>query len=182
MKKNFKLIAVLLSMSLVFSSCIGSFNLTNKVKDWNESLGNKFINELVFIGMHIIPVYPLTMMADAVVLNSIEFWTGSSALAKQENGTKVVKNQKGEDIAITSCTDGYVISNGNEELKLQFDAADNSWSAVSNGEVTKLLTIDAESNQAELYMLNGETMDVELNAEGMNAARNIISANCFAAK
>ena len=53
---------------------------------------------------------------------------------------------------------------------------------VSNGEVTKLLTIDAESNQAELYMLNGETMDVELNAEGMNAARNIISANCFAAK
>ena len=56
MKKNFKLVAVLLSMSLMLSSCIGSFNLTNKVKDWNESLGNKFVSELVFIGMHIIPV------------------------------------------------------------------------------------------------------------------------------
>ena len=102
MKKNFKLVAVLLSMSLMLSSCIGSFNLTNKVKDWNESLGNKFVSELVFIGMHIIPVYPLTIMADAVVLNSIEFWTGSSALSKKENGTKIVKNQKGENIAITS--------------------------------------------------------------------------------
>ncbi len=182
MKKNFKLVAVLLSMSLMLSSCIGSFNLTNKVKDWNESLGNKFVSELVFIGMHIIPVYPLTIMADAVVLNSIEFWTGSSALSKKENGTKIVKNQKGENVAITSCTDGYIISNGNEELKLQFDVTDNSWSVAYNDEVTKIVTIDAANNKAELYLLNGETMDVELNAEGMDAARRAIEANCFAAK
>lgn len=182
MKKNFKFAAVLLSMSLIFSSCIGSFNLTNKVKDWNEGLGNKFVNELVFIGMHIIPVYELTILADILVLNSIEFWTGSSALAEKENGTKIVKNQKGEDVTITSSADGYVISNGNEEVALLFDAADNSWNVAYNNEVTKLLTIDADNNKAELYLLNGETMDVELNAEGMNAARNIISANCFAAK
>ena len=182
MKKNFKFVAVLLAVSLMLSSCIGSFNLTNKVKDWNESLGNKFVNELVFIGMHIIPVYPISIMADAIVLNSIEFWTGSSALSKKENSTKIVKNQKGEDVAITSCADGYIITGANEELKLQFNEADNSWSVASNGEVTKLLTIDAESNKAELYMLNGETMDVELNAEGMNAARNVIATNCFATK
>ena len=125
MKKSFKFVAVLLSASLLLSSCIGSFGLTNKVKDWNEGLGNKFLSELVFIGMHIIPVYPLTIFADAVVLNSIEFWTGSSALAK-ENGTKIVKNQKGENVAITSCADGYIISNGNEELKLQFNEGDSS--------------------------------------------------------
>lgn len=182
MKKNFKLVAVLLSMSLILSSCIGSFNLTNKVKDWNEGLGNKFVNELIFIGLHIIPVYELTIMADILVLNSIEFWTGSSALSKKENSTKIVKNQKGEDVAITSCADGYIITGANEEIKLQFNEADNSWSVASNGEVTKLLTIDAENNQAELYLLNGETMNVELNAEGMNVARNIISTNCFAAK
>ena len=182
MKKNLKLVAVLLSMSLILSSCIGSFNLTNKVKDWNGGLGNKFVNELIFIGLHIIPVYELTIMADILVLNSIEFWTGSSALSKKENSTKIVKNQKGEDVAITSCADGYIITGANEEIKLQFNEADNSWSVASNGEVTKLLTIDAENNQAELYLLNGETMNVELNAEGMNVARNIISTNCFAAK
>ncbi len=181
MKKSFKFAAVLLTASLVLSSCIGSFGLTNKVKDWNEGLGNKFLSELVFIGMHIIPVYPLTIFADAVVLNSIEFWTGSSALAK-ENGTKIVKNQKGENVAITSCADGYIISNGNEELKLQFNEGDNSWNLAYNGEVTKLLTIDAANNSAELYLLNGETMNVELNEEGMDVARRVISDNCFAAK
>ena len=181
MKKSFKFVAVLLSASLLLSSCIGSFGLTNKVKDWNEGLGNKFVSELVFIGMHIIPVYPLTIFADAVVLNSIEFWTGSSALAK-ENGTKIVKNQKGENVAITSCADGYIISNGNEELKLQFNEGDSSWNLAYNGEVTKLLTIDAANNSAELYMLNGETMNVELNEEGMDVARRVISENCFAAK
>ena len=181
MKKSFKFAAVLLSASLMLSSCIGSFGLTNKVKDWNEGLGNKFLSELVFIGLHIIPVYELTIFADAIVLNSIEFWTGNSALAK-ENGTKIVKNQKGENVAITSCADGYIISNGNEELKLQFNENDNSWNLAYNDEVTKLLTIDAANNSAELYMLNGETMNVELNEEGMDVARRVISDNCFAAK
>ena len=172
MKKNFKLVAVLLSMSLMLSSCIGSFNLTNKVKDWNEGLGNKFVNELVFIGMHIIPVYPLTLMADGIVLNTIEFWTGSSAISKKENGTKIVKNQKGENVAVTSCADGYVISNGAEELKLQFNEADNSWSVEYNNTVNKLISIDGDN--AQLYMLNGETMNVTLDEAGVAMARQMV--------
>lgn len=180
--KKFRFVAVLLSMSLVLSSCIGSFNLTNKVKDWNEGLGSKFVNELVFIGLHIIPVYELTILADVLVLNSIEFWTGNSAISKKDNGTKIVKNSKGEDVAITSCADGYVISNGDEEMKLLFDESDNSWSVAYNDEITKLLSIDETNNKAELYLLNGKTMDVELNNAGMDIARQVISSNSFASK
>lgn len=180
--KKFRFAAVLLSLSLVLSSCIGSFNLTNKVKDWNEGLGSKFVNELVFIGLHIIPVYELTILADILVLNSIEFWTGNSAISQKENGTKIVKNSKGENVAITSCADGYVISNGDEEMKLLFNESDNSWSVAYNDEITKLLSIDATENKAELYLLNGETMDVELNKAGMDIARQAISANSFASK
>ena len=113
MKRNFKLAAVLLSMSLVLSSCIGSFGLTNKVKAWNEGLGNKFVNELVFVCMHIVPVYPITLFVDGLVLNSIEFWTGSAPIAKKDNGTMIVKNAKGDDVAVTACADGYVLYNGN---------------------------------------------------------------------
>ena len=57
MKKN-KLnmvVAIALCVSLGLSSCIGSFKLTNKVLGWNEGVGNKFVNELVFIAFHIIP-------------------------------------------------------------------------------------------------------------------------------
>ncbi len=182
MKKNFKLAAVLLSMSLVLSSCIGSFGLTNKVKAWNEGLGNEFVNELVFVCMHIIPVYPITLVVDGLVLNSIEFWTGDAPIAKKENGTKIVKNANGDEVAVTSCADGYIISNGVDEIKFQFDDADNSWSAVHGDEITKFMTIDAQNNSAELYMLNGTTMEVELNDAGLNMARQAVAANSFAAK
>ena len=65
MKKN-KLnmvVAIALCVSLGLSSCIGSFKLTNKVLGWNEGVGNKFVNELVFIAFHIIPVYELPSVA-----------------------------------------------------------------------------------------------------------------------
>ncbi|MBQ8735620.1 MAG: DUF3332 domain-containing protein [Bacteroidaceae bacterium] len=182
MKKGFKFAAVLLSATIMLSSCIGSFSLTNKVKDWNEGIGGKFVNELVFICMHIIPVYPITLFVDGFVLNSIEFWTGNQAISKKDNGTKIVKNSKGEDVAITTTAEGYTISNGEEEVKFLFNEAENSWSVAYNDEVTKLMTIDTENNKAELYLLNGETMDVELTDDGMNIARQAISANSFAQK
>ena len=96
MKKNFKVAAILLSVCIVMSSCIGSFSLTNKLKDWNMGIGNKFVNELVFVCMHIVPVYEISILADALVLNSIEFWTGNSALSKNVGDSKIVKNSKGE--------------------------------------------------------------------------------------
>ena len=67
MKKSIKMAAVLLSACVMMSSCIGSFELTNKVKDWNMSIGNKFVNEVVFLAMHIVPVYEITIFADILV-------------------------------------------------------------------------------------------------------------------
>ena len=182
MKKNFKFFAVLMAMTLVLSSCIGSFGLTNKLKSWNEGLGDKYVNEIVFFCLHVIPAYPITLLVDGLVLNSIEFWTGNAPIAKQDNGTKIVKNAKGEEVAVTACADGYTISNGSDEIKFEFNSADNSWSAVYGDEVTKLMTIDSENNSAELYMLNGETMEVELNEAGVNAVREAVTGNSFAAK
>ena len=48
---------VALASSMLFTSCIGSFKLTNKVLSWNHQIGNKFVNELVFVGLWILPVY-----------------------------------------------------------------------------------------------------------------------------
>lgn len=181
MKKGFKLVAVLLSATLMLSSCIGSFSLTNKIKSWNEGLGDKFVNEIVFFAMHLIPVYPISLFIDGVVLNSIEFWTGNQVVQNDNNSTKIVKNSKGEDVAITATAEGYTVSNGTEEVNFIFNEADNSWSVASNGEITKLITIDAENNKAELF-INGETMAVELTEDGMNTVRQAISANSFAKK
>ncbi len=180
MKKNFKFVAVLMAACILFSSCIGSFSLTHKIKDWNESLGNKFVNELVFVCMHIIPVYELSIFADVLVLNSIEFWTGNNALGKAGE-TKVVKNTQGEDVTITTCENGYTLSNGDTAMNLVWDSADQSWSIEYNNQMSKIMKmIDTEN--AQLFLMNGETMNVSLDQNGVDMARQLIMSNSFAMK
>ena len=75
------LVAATLASSVLFSSCIGSFGLSNKLLDWNRNIDSKFVNELVFIAFWIVPVYEISALADILVLNSIEFWSGSNPMA-----------------------------------------------------------------------------------------------------
>ncbi|MGD8861368.1 MAG: DUF3332 domain-containing protein [Myxococcales bacterium] len=61
------------------SGCFGSFGATNALYDWNEGVSNnKWIQWLVFLVLIILPVYGLFILADAIVLNTIEFWTGTN--------------------------------------------------------------------------------------------------------
>lgn len=66
--------------------CYGSFNLTKKVYGWNGSLSNVVVRELVFLGMLIIPVYEVSLFIDAVILNLIEFITGSPPVSARGLG------------------------------------------------------------------------------------------------
>ena len=81
-KRNITLLtAATLACSLTFSSCIGSFGLTNKLLSWNQRINSKFVNELVFVAFHIIPVYEISCLADLLVINAIEFWSGDNPVA-----------------------------------------------------------------------------------------------------
>ena len=169
MKKTFKLTALLLATTIMYSSCIGSFQLTKKVFDINKSIGSKWVNELIFAACCVLPVYEITLFADAVILNSIEFWTGKKLLSN--NGEKkIVKNSKGENIEITAMENGYNLSNGAENMNLVFDEETQVWSAEYNNVSTNLIKI-VDENNAQLFLMNGEMMDVTLDAEGMNMAR-----------
>lgn len=175
MKKSFKALAILMSACILTTSCIGSFSATNKLKSWNERIGDKFVNELVFIGLHIIPAYELFILADILVLNSIEFWTGNSVVANPGE-TKIVKNSEGDDVVVTTTENGYNLSNGETAMNLIFDEADNSWSVEYNNQVNKLMKMTDENN-AELFLLNGETMNVTLDNQGIEMARQSVIGN-----
>ena len=173
-------LSVLLSGSVMFSSCIGSFALTNKVYDWNNSVGDKFVNELVFLVANIIPVYSATVFIDAVVLNSIEFWTDSNPIAcnvkevKGENGNYVVETNK----------KGYVITNEKtkEVVKLNFNESEKSWSVESNGQSVTFMTF-VDKDHVKMYNPNGEATVVELSKAGVMAYQEIINNNmAFACK
>ena len=45
-------VCAMLGGSIMFSSCIGSFGLWNNLKDWNQGVSNKFVNELIFVAFH----------------------------------------------------------------------------------------------------------------------------------
>lgn len=63
--------------ALVASGCFGSFGATMALYDWNKGVSdNKWLRWLVFLVCVILPVYWLFILADAIVLNTIEFFTG----------------------------------------------------------------------------------------------------------
>ncbi|MBR3941462.1 MAG: DUF3332 domain-containing protein [Bacteroidaceae bacterium] len=178
MKKHFKLTAMLLTATILFSSCIGSFRLTNNIKDWNEGLGDKFVNELVFIALHIVPIYEIAIFIDGVVLNSIEFWTGENVVA-EPGETRIVKNSQGQDVQVTALENGYTISNGETAMNLLFDAENQVWSAEYNNQSTDLVKLNGD-NTAQLFV-GGEVVDVTLDAQGINMAQMLLN-NSFAMK
>ena len=62
--------------------CYGSFNLVKKVYKFNGTVGDKWVNELVFLVMNVVPVYGAATFIDAVILNTIEFWSGTNPMAQ----------------------------------------------------------------------------------------------------
>lgn len=170
MKTNKTLIAVLLiSTSLLCSSCIGSFKLWGGLKEWNQGIGNKFVNELVFIALHIVPVYEVAYFADVVVLNTIEFWTGSSPIASNE--VKEVKGENGNYL-VASNENGYTITNkeDNQSLDLVYNKENKSWNAVTESESFELVKMN-DDGTATINMQNGTSMTVTPDSEGIASVR-----------
>ncbi len=172
------LLAATLTSSILFSSCIGSFNLSNKLLSWNKGIDSKFVNELVFIALWIVPVYEIAMLADILVINSIEFWTGDNPVA--DAGT--VKTIDGKDGIYTVETreDGYTIQKEGDEkvVDLNFDKAAKTWSVEADGESHKLLTF-TDGDEVVMYLPDGQEMNVSLNEAGVLAFKQVTTNFSF---
>ncbi|MCQ2287782.1 MAG: DUF3332 domain-containing protein [Muribaculaceae bacterium] len=166
MRKKYFTVAVVLSLAatLTLSSCLGSFALTNKVLTWNRQVGDKFVNEIVFFALWVLPVYELSMLADITVINSIEFWSGENPVIAQ---TKVIDGKDARYL-VKSDKGGYTITNLDDKTTVQFnfDAKDNSWSIESNGEEHKLFTY-VDDTHIKVANKDGGFDDVELSDQGV---------------
>lgn len=93
MRKYMGGIALALALMFGVQGCYGKFNLVRKVYKFNGSFGNKFVNEVMFLVMNIVPVYGIAGFIDAIVVNSIEFWTGKNPVTAQviTQGDKMAK-------------------------------------------------------------------------------------------
>ena len=167
------LVAATLASSVLFSSCIGSFGLSNKLLDWNRNIDSKFVNELVFVAFWIVPVYEISALADILVLNSIEFWSGSNPMASIGE-VKKVKGENGNYL-VETLENGYSITKEGEKtaMELIYNKEANTWNVVANGESTELLKMNNDGT-AQMYLPNGESMTVTLDAQGTLAARQMV--------
>lgn len=180
MKKfNMKMAAtVMICGSFIFSSCIGSFGLHSKLVSWNQGISTKFVNELVFLAFNIIPVYGVCYMADALVINSIEFWSGSNPIASIGD-VKKVKGENGNYL-VETLENGYSITKEGEStsIELVHDKELNTWNVVADGVSTELLQMN-NNGTAQINLPNGEEMTVALNAQGVAAARQAVGVNTY---
>lgn len=89
---------VLLGFMTMSTACYGPFNLTKNVYQWNSNvkgsgqINDKWMKEIVFFGMLIIPAYMFSALLDTFIFNSMHFWTGESPIKASDtavDGTKV---------------------------------------------------------------------------------------------
>lgn len=129
MKRRYFTVALVIALTGGFltSSCIGSFGLTKKILAWNKQVGNKVVNELVFIGFLIVPVYLVGVTADMLILNSIEFWSGSNPV--NDTSSTVVRGSDGIDYLVECSPAGYRITSkaDGSVLRLDFHPETDSW-------------------------------------------------------
>ncbi|WP_223642662.1 DUF3332 domain-containing protein [Corallococcus sp. EGB] len=87
------------------TGCFGSFKLTQKIWQFNKGVsGNKFVQWLVFLVFVIIPVYEIGALVDSLVVNSIEFWSGSNPVGSVEGedpNTRIVKLSPTDTLKMT---------------------------------------------------------------------------------
>lgn len=181
MRKKHLTVALILALAgcFTFTSCIGQFALTNKVLSWNNTVGNKFVNELVFVAFWILPVYEVTSIADLLVINTIEFWSGSNPVAC---GTKAIDTENGR--YLVECDGkGYDVKNETtgESVRLDFIEDENTWAVNVDGELHPFMTF-IDDNHVKMITPSGDLKSIELSTQGVMAYTASATETALAAK
>ena len=87
---------------------------------------------------------------------SLNNWVGMGRLTK--------------DIEIKTLKDGYMFSDGNSSMKVLYDSANKTWKVETDDQSADLIKF-VDDNNAQLFLANGEVMDITLDAEGVEMAK-----------
>ena len=145
MKKSFtKWVAVAMIgvSSVTFTGWFGSFELTTKLHNWNTNVSSKFVNELVFLGLCILPAYEFAVLGDLLIFNTIEFWDGSDPLAMAPGEVEESSTQyAGDTYTVTKSHNMVAITNDATAVTSEFRyfPEDEAWFLMNGGEKAKLV-------------------------------------------
>lgn len=167
MKTIKRTIAVCLVGALL-TSCFGSFKLTTSLWEWNSQVGDKFVNELIFLAFVIIPVYPVASFVDAVVLNTIEFWSGDNPMSMKEGEKdQQIVEIDGKQYRMTAERHKMTIEDledANAKTELIYREDDQSWYVKKGDEWQKLVELEMKDGKIisyNYYQPNGQVQHLE---------------------
>ena len=141
MKKG--IVTLLCASMIVLSGCYGSNACFEKLHKWNGTLGNKWLNSIVHFFLQIFGVYWICLgLIDGLVLNTIEFWTGSNPLAAGDSYFE--QDAQGNSIAAVKNADGSM----SVELT---SAAGEKASLTLQRDENVVRALDAEGNLVAQY-------------------------------
>jgi hypothetical protein len=149
-----------LAAAVLSTGCYGSFALTQKIHSINGSIcgtekgpssASAWGNEVVYLIA--IPVYGIGVFIDALVLNSIEFWTGNNPMTK----ALVSKLDDGRDLRLEMVTA--------DTIKVEI---------LDNGTVVGTYTIDRTESGSVLHDAAGN--EVAAAATGLDGAVELVAA------
>lgn len=89
-------------LPLATVGCFGKFELTKKVYRYNRDFNeDKWMQEVLFLVLSIIPIYGGAVVLDAVVFNSFEFWTGKNPVLAGSGSKRIVVDPEGRRVTMT---------------------------------------------------------------------------------
>ncbi len=145
-------LATLVGFTVGTSGCYGSFNLLRTVYKFNGDIKasddkklNGVVQSLVMVVLWIVPVYGIATLADALVVNSVEFWTGKNPVkVEAEPATRTV--QRGEDRYVQT----FLRTAAGKEMRIEH---------YQKGELTSTFVVRQEENSpmvmGDLYRRDG---------------------------
>jgi hypothetical protein len=146
-----RFLAPLLALSLLTSACFGSFQATRAVWGFNRDVGGKVVQEVVFLAMVIVPVYEIAGLADVLIFNTIEFWTGNNPVADARvpvGDDRYVELERSEDGTLTVREGDRVVRITRDEAGLQ--ATDAAGEVIATGHLVDgaFVVVDGEGSRS----------------------------------
>jgi len=118
---------VLLMIAATLQGCYGKFALTRKIYQVNGQVEDKFLRSGLTWVFLIFPVYEICGLADFIVFNTIQFWSGNNPVAEGEKDFQYVKGTERFDVHARKQDNMVTYSIAHYNYGMYVDSMDITW-------------------------------------------------------
>ena len=165
-----KIMTVLVATSILctsLSGCYGKMALTRKVYRVNGEVKDKYLRSLVTWAFIIVPVYGISALADFIVFNTIEFWSGRNPVAEGEKNFQYASD--GENYFVNARKSGNAVQYtiNHYSGKNYMDTLSINWDLKTGNSTAMLKEFDKTTDF--VAMADGNGVKVKQFVKGINA-------------